>query len=256
MDCGQAREHLDVARPDSGDREDTALEAAFAHVDACASCAEVVEFRREFDRQAGHVIRETPIPAGLKERLLAAVELSAQPVAASAVQSPNRPSRRKVLIATGSAATLLIAAGVAWFFGHGAPTPLAMDEVQAYFDSRIAGGASLADLSAFDGSFDATIQDGRWADLITGQPVGADIDEDGRHDAALYQFRTGFLVVMQPGRIPDGPQAESAVSAQPSYRPVPNVAWTLDGQVYLCYVEQGGPAGLKAVLDGVYRAHA
>jgi hypothetical protein len=254
MDCGLAREQLEGARPDSGDREDPALEAAFAHVDACPACAEVVEFRREFDRHAGRVIRDVSVPAGLKERLLAATELSAQPAPADA--PPTRPSRRKVLIATTSAAALLIAAGVAWVIGHGTPAALAMADLQAYWSSHIERGADVDDLPAFDGSFDPQIQDGRWASLITAQPGGADIDNDGRHDAAVYKFQTGFLVVMQPERVLNAPQAGSAVSAQPGYRPVANVAWTLDGQVYLCYVMEGGGRGLEAVLNRVYSAPA
>jgi hypothetical protein len=254
MDCGLAREQLNVARPDSGDREDPALEEAFAHVDGCPACAEVVEFRREFDRHFGRALRDVPVPSGLKERLLAAVELSVQP--APEEDRPSRRSRRKVLLATISAAALLIAAGAAWLFTHDVPVPLAMEEVRAWWSSRLERGEPVAELPAFDGSFDPTIQDGRWASLIKAQPLGADIDGDGRHDAAVYQFTTGFLVVMAPGRVSDAPDAGSAVSAPPSYRPAPNVAWTLDGQVYLCYVEQGGQRGLKEVLNRVYDAHA
>lgn len=259
MDCGLAREQLDAARPDSGDREDLALEAAFAHVDGCPACAEVIEFRREFDRHAGRVIRDVAVPAGLKERLLAATELSTQPTPAHsppADESATRRSRRKVLVSVTSAAALLLAAGGTWLFTHDTAAPLAMEDVRTFWSSRIERGAALADLPAFDGSFAAQIQDGRWASLITAQPRGADIDGDGRHDAAVYQFQTGFLVVIQPDRVPNAPQTGSAVGAQKSYRPVPNVAWTLDGQVYLCYVLEGGPRGLDTVLNRVYAAHA
>jgi hypothetical protein len=258
MDCGLAREQLDAARPDSGDREDSALEAAFAHVDACPACAEVVEFRREFDRQVSRVVRDVSIPDGLRERLLAAGERSVQPLAAPANKSPTHRGRRKVLVAVTSAAVLLLAAGGAWLFTHDGPAPLAMSKVQDYWSSHIESGATLASLPAFDGSFDATIQDGRWASSMSAPPLGADIDGDGRHDAAVYAFPSGsgFLVVVEPGRVNDVPQAASALSAQKSYRPVPNVAWTLDGQVYLCYVEQGGPRALDAVLSRVYGAQA
>lgn len=258
MDCELAREQLDAARPDTGDREDSALEAAFAHADACPACAEVVEFRREFDRQAGRVIRDVPVPAGLKERLLAAAEISAQPsvVRAPADQRSARYSRRKVFVAVTSAAALLLAAAGTWLFTHDAPAPLAMSDVQAFWASRIEHGAALADLPEFDGSFDPAIQDGRWSGAISASPLGADMDDDGRHDAAVYAFRTGFLVIMQPGRVTGPPEAGSALSAQRSYRPVPNVAWTLDGQVYLCYVEQGGPPALEQVLSHIYDAQA
>jgi hypothetical protein len=259
MDCGLAREQLDAARPDSGgDREDSALEAAFAHVDACPACAEVVEYRREFDRHAGRVIRDVRVPTGLRERLLAAAELAAQPPLPSqpAADQPTRRSRRKVLVSVTSAAALLLAAGGAWLFTHDGPAPLAMNEVQAFWSSHVEHGADVAELPAFDGSFDAAIQDGRWASAITAQPRGAGIDGDGRHDAAVYKFRTGFLVVMQPDRVAGAPQVTSAVDAQRSYNPAPNVAWTLDGQVYLCYVVEGGPRGLEDVLSLIYDAQA
>lgn len=254
MDCGLAREHLDVARPDSADRETAELEAAFSHVDSCPECAEVVEFRREFDRRTGAVVRDVPVPAGLKERLLAAAELTAPP---SQVAQPPRPSsRRKLLLATSSAAALLIAAGIMWIVG-GAPDPLAMNDVRQFWTQQLAEDASLDSLPAFDGSFDAAIPDLRWAGNLPGvEPQGADIDGDGRHDAAVYQFGTGFLVVFPPDRIADAPAAESPFAAERSYAPVLHVAWTDAGQVHLCFVRSGGERGLDAILNRVYGAHA
>ena len=254
MDCGLAREQLDVARPDSADRETAELEAAFAHVDACPECAEVVEFRREFDRRTGAVMRDVPVPAGLKERLLAAAELTASP---SQIAPPARSyNRRKLLLATSSAAALLIAAGVMWLVGGGAPDPLAMNDVRQFWARQLAEDATLASLPAFDGSFDAAIPDLRWASNLPVEPLGADIDGDGRHDAAVYRFETGFLVVIQPNRVADAPAADSPFAAERSYAPVLHVAWTDAGQVHLCFVRTGGERGLDAILNRVYGAHA
>lgn len=254
MDCGLAREQLDVARPDSADRESPELEAAFAHVDSCPECAEVVEFRREFDRRAGSVIRDVPVPAGLKERLLAAAELTVQPAAET--PRPSRRARRKFLLATSSAAALLVAAGAAWFFGGDAPHPIALHEVREFWSIQLSEPAAVEELPAFDGNFDPSIPDLRWADHFQEAPQGADIDGDGLHDAAVYQFQTGFLVVLAPGRIEDAPAAESPFAADQDYTPILNVAWTDAGQVHLCYVQKGGVNGLKAILDYVYDAHA
>jgi len=69
MECRTARELLDAARPDSADREDPELQAAFAHVDECDTCAEVLEFRRGFDRRVGEIVRDVPVPADLRARL-------------------------------------------------------------------------------------------------------------------------------------------------------------------------------------------
>ena len=255
MDCGLAREQLDVARPDSADRETAELQAAFAHVDACPECAEIVEFRREFDRRTAAVMRDVPVPAGLKERLLAAAELAESPP--QVAQPVPAYNRRKLLLATSSAAALLIAAGVMWIVGGGAPDPLAMNDVRQFWTEQLAEDAALASLPAFDGSFDAAIPDLRWAGNLPGvEPQGADIDGDGRHDAAVYQFGTGFLVVFPPDRIAHAPAAESPFAAERSYAPVLNVAWTDAGQVHLCFVRSGGERGLDAILTRVYGAHA
>ena len=205
-------------------------------------------------------MRDVPIPPGLKSRLILALTDAAEsfaappPSKASVGQSVPVPRyrRRWVLSAVAAAAAVALVGGVSWkLLQQDEPAPLALQTVRDYFAGRL-GDADGPALPAFKADWDAQIMDGRWKNLASLEPSGADIDGDGRQDAALYALSNGaYLVVLAPGRIADPPASGSALSATRVYFPMTHVAWTLKEQVYICFVP-GGPDKLQQVLDAVY----
>lgn len=262
MDCELAREQLDAARPDVPERDDAELRSAFAHLEACPACAELYAFRRSFDRRVRTVIGEVAVPAGLSSRLLAAVEALDAPVhpAAANLDVPEQPldrraTRRAFLLAT-SAAGLLVAAGATWFVTHRPPVPLLAGSVLNWWQQQLSapGGFQLESLEEFDGQFEEVAVDGRWQSRLIGPPRGADIDHDGRHDAAVFAIRDGFLVVFPAGRVSDPPSVTSAASADRSYAPAPHVAWTQGDCMHICFMPGASSAQFERLLHEVSRA--
>ncbi len=95
MNCLTARETLELARrnePDngadgSGNLCRTTVEEASRHIESCPTCQAAVRHQRQFDDKVGVMIREAPVPADLKDRLLARLEAEARK------QSDDRSAR-------------------------------------------------------------------------------------------------------------------------------------------------------------------
>lgn len=259
MDCKLARERLDAARPDAQDREDVELLDAFAHLDDCPACADAVEFRRSFDRRLGAILRAVDIPADLKSRLVASLPAENTALRPDEASRP-RPTRRRAFLAAASAAALLLVVGGVWWAGRRPPAPLTAETVLDWCRTELADRptSGAAALDEFDGAFDATIADGRWTSVLQDRaPRGADLDGDGRHDAAVYVLGNGgYLVVLPPNRVNDPPAAGSAKTAPAQYSPAPHVAWTLDQQMYVCVLPDGTRSRLDALLQRVHRSAA
>jgi hypothetical protein len=259
MDCEHAREQLEAARPDSPEREDSELRAAFAHLDECRACAEVYNFRRAFDRRVRTVVRQVDVPSDLQSRLLTALATieSARPSTTvggeSAARTGSRTSRRAFLLAT-SAASLLIAAGWTWLVNHQPPAPLSASTVLDWWQQRLSGESKFDIASLPECQFELKLTDGRWESRVQGLPRGVDFDEDGRQDCAVFPMANGFLVVLPPGRVSDPPSATSPVTATPGYAPAPHVAWTQGGSMHICYLPGGSSRELKNLLNKVNSA--
>lgn len=262
MDCELAREQLEAARPDVPERDDEALRSAYEHLDECPACAEVLAFRRLFDRRMRAVVRDVPVPADLRSRLsiaVAALDAPVRPAAADASVAPlppdRRAARRAFLLAT-SAAGLLAAAGATWFVTNRPPAPLMAASVLDWWQQQLSQscGFQLESLPEFNGRFEPTVADGRWQSRLIGPPRGADIDQDGQVDAAVFAIREGFLVVLPPGRVSDPPSATSAATAPRSYAPAPHVAWTQGGSMHLCFAPGASSTQFERLLRSVNRA--
>jgi hypothetical protein len=262
MDCELAREQLDAARPDIPEREEAELRAAFAHLDECPACAEVYEFRRAFDRRVSSVIRQVEIPSDLRSRLSATVAAAADsihPAGTERLAVDNRhglrASRRAGLLAA-SAAALLMTAGWTWVVTHRPPAPLRAATVLDWWQQRLGQpeSFSVTSLPEFDGRFEPVVADGRWQSRLIGPPRGADIDEDGQHDFAVFEIKDGFLVVLAPGRVSDPPSATSALAENRSYAPAPHVAWTQGGSMHICFLPGASSGQLERLLKQVNRA--
>jgi hypothetical protein len=247
MDCGLARERLDVLHPDRPEQADPELADAVAHVQECAACAEVVQARQAFDREVGRVLRDVPVPTGLRERLvLALTEAKSEPPQPT-MEPPHRRRWWMTAIASTAAGLLLAVAG--WMmFGRGEPPVLALDDVRTWSVDHLRVTADLDALPALGEELSPVLADGRWA-AVVGQtvPRGADVDGDGVQDAAVYALPNGaFLVVTGPNRIAALPAERTDF-----YTPTVHSAWTVGEQVYLVFVP-GGREHLKSLLNDVY----
>lgn len=117
MDCRTAQEMLEVvSSPDSAEFVEPELAAAAAHWQVCDRCQLVVSQRQSSDRLIGDLCRDIPIPIGLEERLLAAVddELASQDLSHPPEEPNNRRrglSRRRMAVI---AAGVLCVAAFSW----------------------------------------------------------------------------------------------------------------------------------------------
>jgi hypothetical protein len=103
MNCLTARQTLELARPaeagpDCFDRG--AADEASRHVEACPACQTAVRRQKQFDAKVGAMVRDIPVPADLKARLVARLEAAAQ-----------IPSSDKSAIATATSGTASVTTG-------------------------------------------------------------------------------------------------------------------------------------------------
>jgi len=253
MDCELAREQLDVIHPDGPELADAEVQGAVAHVEQCPDCAEVVKSRHAFDRELGRVLRDIPVPSTLRSRLVLAVT-EAESSQSSTQPAPRRSptdrlrSRRWTLSVTTAAAGLLVLVGAWKMLAPKDPPTLTFDTVREWCAERLSNPADVRALPALKPGLPQIPQDGRWAAAVVTSPrYGADMDDDGIQDAAVYALPgNALLVVMGPNRVSSPP-----TSMTWHYSGMPHVAWKVGDQVYLVFAP-GGRDQLKALLDHVY----
>ncbi len=103
MECNHARLLLTFAR-DRADLDSVDADGLEDHVGHCPECAALATAQRRLDLALGRAMRAVPVPAGLKERLLARLP------------RPPRRWRRWVVSTAALAASLLLTVGVIWHF--------------------------------------------------------------------------------------------------------------------------------------------
>jgi len=130
MDCKASRQLMEVCRPDSADAAELELAGLAEHLEECPACEAVFRATSQADRRIGQAMRDVPVPARLKERLLmslgrAAAEECAVDRSPLRVLLPwrRRLSRRRLIWIgagmTGIAADAAIVALVAPWRGNG-----------------------------------------------------------------------------------------------------------------------------------------
>jgi len=80
MNCLTARQMLELVRPDepvADDFEIGAIDEASRHVETCPACQTAVRRQIQFDAKVGAMVRDIPVPADLKGRLLARLQAAA-----------------------------------------------------------------------------------------------------------------------------------------------------------------------------------
>jgi hypothetical protein len=145
MNCHDARLLLAFARPQASELDLAEKQLLDAHLSACPTCTAVAEEQRRVDERIGAVMRDVPVPDGLKERLL--VRLANE---RSAVLR-----RRAKPWALAAAAAMLLALGIRqWNVAH-PPRPVNLEILIAHMsvpktaadtESQLRTQASLADL--------------------------------------------------------------------------------------------------------------
>jgi hypothetical protein len=86
MNCLTARQMLELVRRDEPVADDFgAVDEASRHVETCPACQTAVRRQNQFDAKVGAMVRDVPVPADLKGRLLARLHAEAPiPVGAPA----------------------------------------------------------------------------------------------------------------------------------------------------------------------------
>ena len=70
MDCNTARMLLEFHRPHPAELDEQEADALESHLHDCRECAQTARMEREADEHLGRVIKEVPVPADLRERVL------------------------------------------------------------------------------------------------------------------------------------------------------------------------------------------
>jgi len=155
MNCLTARQLLELARPDEPVADDFEIGAAgeaSRHVETCPACQTAVRRQNQFDAKVGAMVRDVPVPADLKGRLLARLhteapmpvdapaeiagsaatvttESAASPATFVPAPVPGSPPirsrssmRRRSIIAGALTAACLVTGIGAWFLWRPAPS--------------------------------------------------------------------------------------------------------------------------------------
>lgn len=274
MNCLTARETLDLIRPqnsgvtDEGSVIDTdgnelsvaSIDEAARHVKTCPTCQMAVRRREQFDERIGQLMRDVPIPAGQRDRLLARLSHESRAVAetgsppsavvpvpgSDVAGKPAIRSRRRLMVSAVAACFVTAACiGVSWQMLKRAPL-LRVDEI-----TGIALEVKAADLPAFAQfkgglgvQFPKTMKTPSVMQSLrrlVGPPLG-------EREIAVYFFMhsndrggkfPGRLVVVPAALVKDLPGA-SSFPGQTLYRQgFCTAAWVEGNFVYLCCVEGG-----------------
>jgi hypothetical protein len=102
MDCKTARLLLDFARPQACEVDPADSQLLAGHLDRCTECDQAARAQRQVDGWVGQAMRQVEVPAGLKDHILARLE----------VQRGDRARRRLAhglrLVAAAAAVVFLV----------------------------------------------------------------------------------------------------------------------------------------------------
>ncbi len=248
------REQLDAVRPNSDDLREPEVQEAARAIVTSDEWKQVFGRQQAIDRNLVTAMQNVDVPVDLRSRLQQALASDRQSPTETATLTPEaqltrRSWHRQLLTAT----AIVLAAGLGWLAWPHGPTTLTLEDVRESlpFDK---GTIDTNTLALFDGSFDAPLPSHMWNNWQLQDAQGLDLDGDGTHDAAIYEFAYksthGYLVVLPTSRLSDPPDRTFFSTASISYMPVSNVTWTApaDELVYICFVDRGQLGTLSRVL--------
>jgi hypothetical protein len=108
MDCKNARLLLEFIHPGSAELDAAEAEALHQHLGECPDCAAQAREERRADEHLGRAMRDVPVPAGLRERVLKRLTVER-----------DAAHRRLLVRGVVAAAALFVAGwlGYSWWFG-------------------------------------------------------------------------------------------------------------------------------------------
>jgi hypothetical protein len=250
MDCSVARKILSLSCLSTEDVDSPRnLGEALAHARDCSTCSEVLHSQQVFDDRIAGAMHDVPVPAGLKERLLASI----QPVLCGSATAPPTQRRRQRLLTRMAAcvAAATVAAGIWWMTAmQTRPRQLDLAVVLTRAAALLAesgGQVSLASLPPFEQAFDlGTLTE--WSRTV--ELRGVELDGRRGQDAAATLIRIGSgpqangIVLMIPAkRVRDA--SVLASHARVSYSPVAHAAWRSGEFIFVCYTTQDNFSNLE-----------
>ena len=258
LTCETALERLDAVWLDPLPEEpvDADLLAAREHLQECSVCWMKFEERRAADQRIQTVMQSVPIPAGLREQLLAQTVADASRIRPTDARPASHMHRRAWWISV--AAMLLVSmAGGSWLWQLTHPHQVSMQTLCDQTPLTPAGLDPVLDLSKL--SLPATWLRTKGLRLIDPPCWFAPPNSREPSGWIAFELQTsktakirGVLLMTRQIDVSD-PPAELLV--RPSWlsytqrdgKPVSVAGWSERGVVYLCFVP-GEPASLERVL--------
>jgi hypothetical protein len=252
-------EQLEACRPGSDDLRDEALAPAAERIAADSTARRYFEHVQRTDARLNIAFHDVPVPAGLAERLLAAVE-SASPAVAVGQREPQSGDRelRPATSSRRRALQLAIAASLFAVIGGGLTL---LSQLAPYSNQQCLSAAAQAG---------AQLKPDRWQNIRT-TPAPADRQPRtrlsgaikswqpasllGDNQAVAYRFTNGaMLLVCRPGKsvagLPLAPPAVPQQKAQQSSGMHVGM-WSSDGLVHVLMIS--GPVEEYRRMTGTVR---
>jgi len=243
----EAREILLGYRPGVDDANDPAIAAALRQMEQDPELAAWFEQLQQADNAIRRRLRETPIPLGLKQRILAEQKIA-------------RPDFgwRKPMLVVAAAAVVVLTVLSAWIIQRTASTGLSayrtdmVRYVSSSYSSTFVKATSFGELRQVlarrNWPTDFIVPDRLRSVTVIG---GSAVEWKG-HKVALACMKEGrhglWLFVIDKSALPDAPKTEA-----PQIKEVesePTAAWSQGGKAYL-FTVQGDEAFLKKYLPTV-----
>ena len=245
MDSQQAKEILLGYRPGIDDPSDPRVAEALRQLDLDPELARWFEQLQAADDAIRRQLRETPVPLGLKQRILAEQK----------VARPDFGWRQPVLVAAAAAAVIVLGVLSAWIFNRSAGNGLSayradmVRYVSTSYNDRFIKAASFDQLRQVLGArqwpTDFIVPDRLQSVTVVG---GGAVEWKG-HKVALACMKEGrhglWLFVIEKSALPDAPKVETP--HVDLIDGTPTAAWSQAGNVYL-FTVQGDDAFLRKYL--------
>jgi len=266
MDCRTARHLLNCfddglsggENPPAGTGSSSGLfsqEDLANHLERCSACRQLADEIRDFDRRMSSLFPAIPIPAGLEDRLLEAVDqefTSRRLPQESPPASPRKRRSWKIMAVT--TALVMLSLGVVWWMQPSSDELLNYHGAgQLLVERFLKPTSAWEELDPFDGNFDLGSSQTDLGLFQLSSPHGIDLGGGRSQDAAVFEFGLkswkGIITVLPSQHFTGLPDMGSSnVRAGRSV-----LQWrSSDGKLtYLCFVHRGSAAELALELFGL-----
>lgn len=258
LTCEIALERLDAAWLDPLPEEtvDADLLAAREHLQECSACWLKFEARRSADQRIETVMQAVPIPAGLREQLLAQAMADSANGCVSDTKHIRPDLHRRAWWISIAAMLLVSVAGSSWLWRLTHPQRVSM---QALCDQTPLVSTGLEKMEGSVQFLPATWPTTKGLKIVEAPCFFTPANASGLFVWIAFEYRStskppigGVLLVTRQVDVADPPPA---LLMKPTWfrytqrdgKPVSVAGWSEHGVVYLCFVP-GEPASLEKVL--------